>query len=113
MGCGEGFLGIWCECSIPSQVRRGGGFGGDRAVLELGSQTHSSWRWRVKVGSQSCVPKGCCGLDGPCLLLHEVDTAVSRFKDPWHGWQKVCALWHCREETPALEFTAGLAVAAF
>lgn len=27
------------------------------------------------------------GWDGPCFwrLLHEVATAVSRFRDPWHG----------------------------
>lgn len=29
------------------------------------------------------------------------------------GRENVCALWHCREGAPALEFSADLAVAAF
>lgn len=81
LGCGEGFLGIWCECSIPPWVRRGDGLGGDGAVVKLDQHTQSSWRWRVKLGSQSCVPKGCYGLG--CSLF--LEAAVSRFKDPWHG----------------------------
>lgn len=68
LGRGEGFLGVWCECSIPPQVRRGDGLGGDGAVLRLDQQAHSSWRWRVKLGSQSCVPKCCCGLGWSLFL---------------------------------------------
>lgn len=62
LGCGEGFLGLWCECSNPPQVRRCDGLGRDRAVLKPDQKSCSSLRWRVKLGFQSCVPKSCCGL---------------------------------------------------
>ena len=122
LGGSKGFLGVWCECSIPPQARRADSLGGagNRAMLKFGLTGTRLTAVEGEAGlpivsTKSLLWAGTLPASGGCctkqpLLLW----ADSRSLGTGREWARelVCSLARQGRDTSSA-FSADLAVAAF